>query len=280
MKVGIVSIRVQIVLLVALTLGVASCSTLQPPDPNGPRGNESSYPLLYSPDDVRRSTVTAALGRFAQPANAEVRPNLQPVTLTIESLGPSPGQPLYLPKLGTAAVMTEEETRESLRRFIKDWQDIIGSDPAKLSLVARVDQPDGTKLATYEQRPFRYPIRGPFGKLQIRFATDRRVVSMSSTCIPNADRVQTSLAGIGVKLKAEDVVNQLVNNPISAGDTQSGFTVAATQVTPRELVTYVRPSKSNSEAIEFHLAWEVELRNAPVKTVFVDAVNGEIIAAE
>ena len=48
--------------------------------------------------------------------------------------------------------MNEEETRESLRRFIRDWQELIGSDPAKLSLIERTDQPDGSKLAFVSHR--------------------------------------------------------------------------------------------------------------------------------
>jgi hypothetical protein len=264
---------------VILLVSTAGCSTLQPTDPNGPRSSESVYPYIYTTDDVRRNEVTAELSRFVQPVNAGVGPLLRPVTLTVENLGQPPTQPLYLPKLGTAAVMNEDETRESLRRFIKDWQHLIGSDPTKLSLIERVDQPDGIKLATYEQRPFRYPIRGNFGRLQIRFAPDRRVVSMTSTCIPGAERVQSALTGV-IKLKAEDAVNQLVNNPVPAGDIKPTFTVQAAQVTPRELVTYVRPSKTNPDALEFHVAWEIEVRGAPAQRVYVDAVNGEIIASE
>jgi hypothetical protein len=201
----------------------------------------------------------------------------------VERLRPNPSQLLYLPKLGTAAVMTEEETRESLRRFIRDWQDLIGADPTKLSLVERVDQPDGTRLAIYEQRPFRYPIRGNFGKLQLRFTTDRRVVSMSSTCIPDADRIQTTLAGISVKLKPEDAANLLLNSPINytdAAGAQQTFKVPSATPKPRELVTYIRPSTSKPDALEFHIAWEVDLSGAPVKKVYVDAVNGEILASE
>jgi hypothetical protein len=272
------------VLLLGLATVLAGCATLQPPDATGPRGNESIYPLLYIADDARRNAATSAIGRLVPAANAETGSALQPITLTIGNLSSLAGQPLYLPKLGTAAVMTEEETRESLRRFIREWEDLIGADPTKLSLVERVDQPDGTKLASYEQRPFRYPIRGNFGKLHIRFTTDRRVVSMTSTCIPEADRIQTTLAGITVKLKPEDVSSQLLNIPISYTDpagTQQTFKVAAaTQVKPLELVTYIRASKNKPDALEFHIAWEVELVSAPVRRIYVDAVNGEIIAAD
>jgi hypothetical protein len=274
----------KLVVLVSIAIMLAGCATLQPPDATGPRGSESVYPLLYIADDARRNAATSAIGRMVPAANAETGPGLQPITLTIGNLGSLSGQPLYLPKLGIEAVMTEEETRESLRRFIREWQDLIGADPTELSLIERVDQPDGTRLASYEQRPFRYPIRGNFGKLQIRFTTDRRVVGMTSTCIPEADRIQTTLAGITVKLKPDDASNQVLNNPISytdAAGTQQTFKVAAaTQVKPRELVTYTRASNNKPDALEFHIAWEVDVVSAPVKRVYVDAVNGEIIAAE
>jgi hypothetical protein len=278
--------RVGLLLGVLLTLALAlsSCAPLQPPGATGPRGNEPPYPLLFASDDQRREAAQAAVTRLLQPANTQPAPQLHRVTATIESLPTNPAQPLYLPKLGSAAVMTEEETRESLRRFIREWQELIGADPAKLSLVSREDQPDGTKLATYEQRPFRYPIRGNYGKLLIRFAPDRRVLNISSTCIPDADRLQTALAAITPQLQAENVITAVRTNPINYVDargTQLNLTLPTTsEITPRELVTYIVPSKTNADALEFHLAWEVDLTNAPLRKVYIDAVNGEIIAAE
>lgn len=286
-------------LALALALVVGSCAPLQPTNPTGPRGNEPVYPVLLVEDNIRKETAQAAVNRLKQsvapPGNSDtIEPNptepnpsefnLSPVTATIQSLPSSAGSSLYLPKVGVAAVMNEEETRESLRRFIRDWRELIGSDPAKLSLVDHLVQPDASNLANYEQRPFRFPIRGNYGKLHIRFTTDRRVLSLSSTCIPDADRVQTALGAISVKLKAEDAVKQLRENDIPYSDLKAAkltFRVpAGAQLNPQELVTYIQPSKSRANALEFHIAWEIELSNAPVKLVYVDAITGEIIAAE
>lgn len=270
--------------LLALALAAGGCAPLPPPSATGPVSNEPAYPVLFASDDERREAAQAAVARLLQPANAGPSPQLQRVTATIESLPANPSRPLYLPKLGTAPVMTEEETRESLRRFIGEWQELIGADPSKLSLLERIDQPDGSKLASYEQRPFRYPIRGNYGKLAIRFASDRRVLNISSTCIPDADRLQTALAAISPRLHTEDVVTAVRSNPITYSDssgTQLTLNLpATTQITPRELVTYIIASKDNADALEFHLAWQVELTNAPVRVLYVDAVNGQIIAAE
>ena len=273
-----------IILLLAFAFG--SCAPLQPPNATGPRGNEPLYPILLPEDSHRKEATLLVFSKLSQQAgNVKTsEPQLQPVTATIKSLPADSGRPLYLPKVGAAAVMNEEETRESLRRFVNDWHELIGADPAKLSLVERLDQADGTKLANYEQRPFRYPIRGAYGKLQISFQTDRRILNISSTCIPDADRMQTALAAITVKLKAEDAIKQLRENDISYTDakgTRLNFRLpAANQMNPLGLVTYILPPKDRADDLEFHLAWEIEIGNAPVKLAYVDAVNGQLLAAE
>jgi hypothetical protein len=258
-----------------------ACSTIPPTETGGPRANQPAYPVLLPDDPERREATLAAarqiLGQTSPtPANLE----LQPVTGTIHNLTTSTDSPVYLPKLGVAAEMTEEETRESLRRFIAEWQHIIGADAEDLSLVERADQPDKTKIANYEQRPFRYPLRGDFGKLQIRFTPDRRVLDINSTCIPNADKLQQSLATISAVVKPEDAVKFLLDKGISRTTVngQELLRPAADDINPRELVFYVVARAPNADALEFHLAWEIEIKNAAVKTVYLDAVRSEVLA--
>ena len=276
----------QTILFLAFALAAGGCAPLQPPSATGPRGNEPVYPVLFTEDSQRREASILALNQLIQQTgnSGTFAPQLQPITATIRSLPADPSRPLYLPKVGAEAIMNEEETRESLRRFIRDSRELIGADPAKLSLVERVDQPDGSKLAIYEQRPFRYPIRGNYGKLEIRFTTDRRIINISSTCIPQADRIQTALAALNVRVKAEDAVKQLRENGIMYTDAKgnaSNFKIpAANEINARGLVIYILPSKSQPDALEFHLAWEIQPGTAPIKTAYVDAVNGETIAVE
>lgn len=267
-----------VLFLVLVAVG-SSCAPLQPPSADAPRG-EAAYPFVITEDPQRRQAALAAASQLFQPSTSE-SPRLQPVTATIESL-PS-GFQLYLPKLGVAPVMTEEETRESLRRFLRDWSGLIGADPARLSLVERVDAPDGTRIANYEQRPFRYPIRGRFGKVHIRFSTDRRVLNLSSTSIPNAERLQPAIAAMVPKLAAEDAMTQVRDKLITytnASGIQSTFNVpSAGEVKARDLVLYILPSGTNANSLEFHLAWEIDVSGAPVKKVYLDAVSGEVVAA-
>jgi hypothetical protein len=275
----------QTVLFLAFALAVGACAPLQPPSATGPRGNEPIYPILFTEDSHRREATVLAVTQLTHTSGSSETTGLQlqPVTATIKSLPTNPATPLYLPKVGAAAVMNEEETRESLRRFIRSWQELIGADAAKLSLVERVDQPDELKLASYEQRPFRYPIRGNYGRLQIRFTPDRRIVNLSSTCIPDAERIQTALVAVSAKLKSEDAVKQLRDNGMTytdANGNNSNVRVPpGSDLNPLGLVIYVRPSTNQADALEFHLAWEIQLSNASIKMVYIDAVNGEAVAA-
>ena len=181
------------ILLVASTLAVSSCAALQPPSATGPRGNDPLYPILLNEDSHRREAIAAALKRLAQPSgnSATTDAQLQPVTATILSLPSKANGSLYLPKVGATAVMNEEETRESLRRFIKEWQELIGADPAKLSLV----EPSINRMARNSQTTNSVPfaIRSAETTASYRFILRRPPRSQShqhlhTGCRPNSKR--------------------------------------------------------------------------------------------
>ena len=267
-----------------LLLFGTACSTLQPPDANGPRSNAPLYPVLLndetnSEDDALVSWRQLAT-RYGVSPQAEV--TIDPLTATVKALPRVLPAPIMLPKVGVEATQTEEETRESLRRFIDDWKALIGAEPADLSLVERTDEPSGIKVARYEQRPFRYALRGGYGHLLIRFTANRQLVELSSSCLRNVDRLQAALANIAPKVTAEDAAKHIggkaVNVTDANGRTQS-FTLSpneAAQAT--QLVVYVLPSTDKS-TLELHLAWEIETPNAPAKRIYLDAVSDQIIAA-
>jgi hypothetical protein len=238
-------------------------------------------------EDARRQEATLAalnrLGHLSGKSNG-ARPQLQPVTGTILGLPSQASGSLVLPKVGAAPTMNEEETRESLRRFIRDWQELIGSDPAKLSLIERTDQADGSKLASYQQRPFRYPIRGNYGNLQIHFTSDRRVLDLTSSCIPDADRIQSALSALNVRPRSEETLQKLRAKGLTYVDAQGierTFAIPpSSELTARQMTIYILPAKDQADALEFHLAWEIEFTNAPIKLAYVDALNGEVVATE
>jgi hypothetical protein len=205
--------------------------------------------------------------------------NLNPYTATIQSLPTNLPMAITLPKVGTDAEQTEEQTRESLRRFINEWQRLIGAEPEELSLVERKDDPSGIKLARYEQRPFRYPLRGDFGNLTIRFRNNGQIIDLSSNCLPNADRLQATLNTVTPQVSGEDAAKNIKSQPIPISGQQTVTLPANAVAEPRQLVVYALPSPGQTSGLELHLAWEISVTNGPIKTVYLDAVSSQIIGA-
>ena len=280
------TIRKKLILTLALlaALTSAGCAAFKPVDANGPRPEGPEYPIGLADVGTRLEEASVAWYQLSQryglPGKTEA--NLHPYTATLASLPANLPAPIYLPKVGSQTNPTEEEVRESLRRFIVEWQRLIGATPDELSLVERVDEPSGVKVARYEQRPFRYPLRGGFGNLTIRFRTNGQLVGFSSNCIPNADRIQGTLANITPKITGEEAVNRLKTQSLTFTDTsnrqQTLSLPANAAVEAKQLVVYAQPSKVPPSGLEIRVAWEIEVTNGPINRVYLDAISEEIIA--
>ena len=198
-------------LAVVAVVTAGACAAFQPPDANGPAANRPQYPIALSDVGTRLEEASVAWYQLSQQygLTGRTEANLHPYTATLESLPASLPGSISLPKVGSPTNSTEEDMRESLRRFIVEWQTLIGADPNQLSLVERTDEPSGIKVARYEPRPFRYPLRGEFGSLVIRFRNNWQLVGFSSNCIPNGDRLQPALNALTPKITAEQAVDHV-----------------------------------------------------------------------
>jgi hypothetical protein len=263
--------KILILALAVLTTG--ACAAFQPTDANGPAANRPPYPIALSDVGTRLEEASVAWYQLSQRYGLPVKTeaNLHPYTATLASLPANLPAAMYLPKVGSQTNPTEEDMRESLRRFIVEWQTLIGADPNQLSLVERTDEPSGVKVARYEQRPFRYPLRGGFGTLEIRFRSNWQLVGFSSNCIPNADRLQPALNALTPKVTAEQAADHVKTQ-------QVGSLPGNAKVEARQLVVYVEPAKDPASGLEIRLAWEIEVTNGPVSKVYLDALSDEIIA--
>ena len=279
-------VRKKLLLILSLTFALTcgACAAFRATDANGPTSNAPLYPIEFA-DGARLEQASLAWYQLSQryglPEKTEA--NLHPYTGTIQSLPANLRAPIFLPKVGAQTNPTEEETRESLRRFIVEWQSLIGAKPQELSLVERTDEPSGLKIARYEQRPFRYPLRGGFGTLLIRFRSDGQLVELSSNCLPNADRLQPSLSGLTPTLTAEQAVTDIKTQAVTVTDVnsrQQTYSLPATAtVEARQLVVYVQPSKDPPSGLQVRLAWEIDISNGSISKVYLDAISGEVIAA-
>ena len=267
-------------LAVVAVVTAGACAAFQPTDANGPTANRPQYPIALPETGQRLEEASVAWYQLSQRNGLPVKTeaNLNPYTATLENLPASLPAPIYLPKLGSATNPTEDDFRESLRRFIVEWQTVIGADPDQLSLVERTDEPSGVKVARYEQKPFRYPLRGDFGNLVIRFRSNWQLVGLSSNCIPNADRLQGTLNSLNPKITAEQAVTRIKTQPLTVVNGQTISLPANATVTARQLVVYAQPSKDPPSGLTLRLAWEVDVTNGPVSKVYLDAISDEIIA--
>ena len=273
------------VCLMVLVLTAASCAAFRPTDVSGPEANLTPYPISLDSDDDRQKNTIVAWQQMAQHfgLSDQLTPEIQPGTATLKNLPPTASGAIVLPRVGTGPAETEDELRESLRRFIAEWKPLIGAEPDELSLIERTDLPSGEKIARYEQHPFRYPLRGDFGQLAIRFKGDRRVTAISSTCLTDVDRLQSQLSALTPKITAEEAAAHIKGRAISISTSGSNasFTVPPTAgIEVRQLVAYVKEQQDVSSSLEVHLAWEIDLSNTPVKTVYLDAITDEIIATK
>lgn len=286
-------------LVVLLAAGSGACAAAsRAPDPARPRGNEPPYPVVLAANAERREGAVAAWaalgesGRGANSTAAPVAPELQPVTATLSALPAN--ATLMLPLVepaGAGEAAAQEARRESLRRFIEAATALLGVKLSELSLID-VKEEGGGRRALYQQHPFSFPLRGGYGRLEIAFTPDRRIVSLSSTAIPDVERLGRALNTPRTRLTAVEAVQRIAGRVVTyddaAGRSQSITLPTVGELAVRELVVYpLRPAAAgatgDAAVLELHIAWEVAATAAgggPTPLlVYLDAVTGEIIAA-
>jgi hypothetical protein len=281
------------VVFITLAFMLGACaSAARPAGAERPRGNEPPRFAVLAANDERR---TAALANWKaivgeQAANASPTPELRPVTATLASL---PAGLRDLPRLplvvaGDAKSRTEEETRESLRRFLSTAAPLLGIDLKHVSLVEVSDAAavPGSRRALYRQNPFAYPLRNGYGLVEVTFTPDLRVVGLSSTAIPDAERLGRTLATVPKLITAAQAAAALANRTVTYNDragTQQTRTLTQPDPTAaRQLVIFpLRRDTADTAALELHVAWEVaaDSTNAPL-LIYVDAATGDVLGAE
>lgn len=282
--------RVVVLCTTAFMLG-ACASAARPAGAERPRGSEPPRFATLAASDERR---TAALANWKavvgeQAAEASPAPDLRPVTATLASLPAGlrdfPRLPLVV--AGDAQNRTEEETRESLRRFLATAAPLLGIDLKHVSLVEVSDAAaaPGSRRALYRQNPFAYPLRNGYGAVEVTFTPDLRVVGLSSTAVPDAERLGRTLAAVPKTVTAAQAAAALANRAVNytdrAGAQQTRTLAQPDPAAARQLVVFpLRRDAADPAALELHVAWEVAADNtdAPL-LVYVDAATGEVLGA-
>jgi hypothetical protein len=273
------------------------------PGAGRPRADQPAYPITLDASEERRQKALAAWTIIVgeQVAATAPTPELRPVTSTITSLPSSAIPPPRMPKVTTGETTgpSEEETRESLRRFIKIAAPLLGLEErvpttfgrsereptiGDVALVEYVDGPAGTRVARYSQNPFDLPLRNGFGVVQIGFTPDLRVTALSSTAIPDAERLNRLIEGVRQNLSQSKVADSIRNRSFSfrdASGTEQTRTVSSIEeVTVRDLVVFPRLPAEGATKLELRLAWEISIGSqASPAVIYVDAVTGEQLSS-
>lgn len=272
----------------AFVLG-ACASAARPAGAERPRGAEQPKFALLAASEERRGAALANWKAVVgeQAAAGSPAPELRPVTATLSSLPAGlrdfPRLPLVV--AGDPQNRTEEETRESLRRFLATAAPLLGTDLKQLSLVGVSDAPAagaGAKSALYQQNPFPYPLRNGYGLVRIDFTPDLRVVGLSSTAVPEGERLARTLATVPKTLTAAQAAAALANRVVTyadpAGAQQTRTLSQPDPTAAQQLVVFpVRRDAADPGALELHVAWEVAAD--PSLFVYVDASTGEVLGA-
>jgi hypothetical protein len=280
--------------LICLATATAACAAAtRPASPDRPRASDAPKFVAVGTTEERRTAALAAWKTIVgqQSAAASPAPELRPVTGTISALPAGLDAPPRMPLvvISDEKTQTEEETRESLRRFIQTAAPLLGVDPKELSLVEVTDAAGaagaqgGARKARYRQNAFPYPLRNGYGEVFITFTQDLRVLALSSTAIPDAERLRRELVPVAQNLPPFDA-NALLNRVITytdrAGTRQTRTLTQTDAPNARQLVVYPVQSGSDPSTLELHVAWEAEAGGeASAFYVYADAVTGEVLGA-
>ena len=195
-------------------------------------------------------------------------PDLYPISNTPRSLLGVSGGIILLgakPEPGTEIFAL----RAAMKAFIDRWRELLGIDPASISLIT-ADASGDTERLTYRQANYPYPVAGNFGEMVAVVSRDGRLMQLDDRFIPVVDLpVKPSLDR---EIAAKKVVGRTFSYTDIAGREQRIPIGAPNEVVVKRLA--VLPIEKG-DAIEVHLAWELVAGKSVSWTVYIDAVTGE-----
>lgn len=237
-----------------------------PQTPNAPREN---YPAIITDSPETRGKAEREWRRMLTAYGVQqTPPDLHPVTYTPRSLlGVTGGIKILeaAPEPGSESMAL----RESVKVFIDRWRDLIGADPATISL-ASADEGGEVKRYTYRQANYPFPIALNFGEMDTVMSADGRLMQLDSRFLPTVELPVRPL------IERTDAAQRVVGRTFTYGDVagrpQTAKIGGLQEINVRRLV--VVPLEKG-DSIELHLGWEIVAGSSLTWTVYLDAITGE-----
>lgn len=237
-----------------------------PQTPNAPR---EAYPAIISDSSEARNKAEREWRRMLNAYGvAQTPPDLYPVTQTPRSLlGVTGGIKIVT---GTPEPGSESfALREAVKVFLDRWRELIGADPATISL-ANADDAGAVKTYTYRQSNYAFPIAPTFGEMTVVMSADGRLMQLDSRFIPTVE------VPARPTIERNDAAQRVVGRTFTYGDVagrpQTVRIGGPAEVSVKRLVI-VPVEKGDS--IEVRLGWEIVAGSSMTWTVYLDAITGE-----
>ncbi|HVF91000.1 MAG TPA: hypothetical protein VNH22_13105 [Blastocatellia bacterium] len=244
---------------------MAGCEQ-SPQTPSAPR---ETYPAVIRDSPENRGKAEREWRRMLNAYGvAQTPPDLYPVTHTPRSLlGVSGGIQILAgaPEPGSENIAL----REAVKIFLDRWRDLIGVDPATISLAA-ADESGAVKRLTYKQANYPFPVAASFGEMSIVMSGDGHLMQLDSRFIPT---VEIPLQPV---IERSDAAQRVVGRTFTYGDVagrpQTVRIGGLNEISVKRLV--IVPLEKG-DSIEVHLGWEVVAGSSMTWTIYIDAINGE-----
>lgn len=260
----LIMILIRLTLFLALALAIGCEQT-----PQVPGAARQNYPAVIrdSPDSRAKAEREwrRLLDAYAVP---QTPPDLYPIIYTPRSLlGVSGGIKImsYTPEPGSEDIAY----RTAVKSFLDRWRELIGADPASLSLVGEVESGD-TRRLTYRQANYAFPVASGFGELVVVISSDGNLLQLDDRIIPVVE------LPLQPAIERENAASRVVGRTFTYGDVagrqQQERIDAIEEVSVKRVV--ILPVEK-ADAIEVHLAWEIVAGTSLTWTVYIDAINGE-----
>jgi hypothetical protein len=254
----------RLILFLAVALAIGCEQT-----PQIPGAAKQNYPIFIKDSPDRRARAEREWRRMLDAYGVpQTPPDLYPITYTPRSLlGVSGAIKLmaYTPEPGSENIAL----RTAVRAFIDRWRDLIGADPATVSLIS-ADESGPTRRLIYQQANYAFPIAPGFGEMTVIINSDGNLAQLDDRFIPVVELPQQPAIERGEA--ARRVVGRTFTYSDIAGRPQQERIGTAEEVSVNRIVTL---PIEKADAIEVHLAWEVVAGKSLTWTVYIDAMTGE-----
>ncbi|HWO00505.1 MAG TPA: hypothetical protein VNS63_14695 [Blastocatellia bacterium] len=234
-----------------------------------PSAAKQNYPAVIKDSTERRAHAEREWRRMLDAYSIpQTPPDLYPITYTPRSLlGVTGGIKMisFTPEPGSEAVAL----REAIRRFLDRWRELLGAEPAAVSLVSG-DESGDTRRLTYKQANYAFPIAGNAGEMVAVVSRDGRLLQLDSRFIPVVE--MPARPSIDRDSAAKKVVGRNFTYSDIAGHEQRAQIGGLDEVVVKRLV--VLPIEK-ADSTEVHLAWEIVAGKQLSWTIYVDAISGQ-----